>query len=115
MNNEAQGVWVGPDGSARPVRMKGGRLFDAFFDHRGGSDNDLGASKTDMALGYATAVWAYRCIKLRRGSKIARVAVMRRLATIIWHMLTHRVAYYPNGPSWLGRTENLYSGSTKGA
>ncbi len=31
----------------------------------------------------------YQRIKERRGAKIARVAVMRRLATIIWHMLKH--------------------------
>jgi transposase len=37
-------------------------------------------------------------IKRRRGSKIARVAVMRRLTTIIWHMLTHQEAYVANGP-----------------
>jgi len=30
----------------------------------------------------------FRGIKRRRGSKIARVAVMRRLATILWHMVT---------------------------
>lgn len=35
----------------------------------------------------------YKRIKRRRGSKIARVAVMRRLATIIWHMLKRRVPY----------------------
>ncbi len=29
----------------------------------------------------------YQRIKKRRGSRIARVAVMRRLATIIWHMV----------------------------
>ena len=29
----------------------------------------------------------YRRIKKRRGSKIARVAVMRRITTIFWHML----------------------------
>ena len=40
----------------------------------------------------------YRRIKGRRGSKIARVAVMRRLATIFWHMLTYREPYYPGGP-----------------
>ena len=34
----------------------------------------------------AMRAW-YGRIKRRRGSKIARVAVMRRLATIIWHML----------------------------
>lgn len=35
----------------------------------------------------------YLGIKRRRGAKIGRVAVMRRLCTIIWHMLTHRQAY----------------------
>lgn len=40
----------------------------------------------------------YRRIKQRRGSKIARVAVMRRLATIIWHMLKYRQPYCPGGP-----------------
>jgi hypothetical protein len=40
----------------------------------------------------------YRKIKARRGSKIARVAVMRRICTIVWHMLTHRQAYTVGGP-----------------
>ena len=35
----------------------------------------------------------FRRIKRRRGSTIARVAVMRKLATIIWHMLTKRKTY----------------------
>ena len=35
----------------------------------------------------------FKRIKRRRGSSIARVAVMRKLATIIWHMLTHRKTY----------------------
>jgi transposase len=35
----------------------------------------------------------YKNIKRRRGSNIARVAVMRKLATIIWHMLKHRKTY----------------------
>jgi len=37
-------------------------------------------------------------IKRRRGSKIARVAVMRRLATIIWHMVKHNEPYAVGGP-----------------
>jgi hypothetical protein len=41
-------------------------------------------------------VW-YLGIKRRRGAKIGRVAVMRRLTTIIWHMLTHREAYRRGG------------------
>jgi transposase len=40
----------------------------------------------------------YGRIKKRRGSKIARVAVMRRLATIIWHMLKHKEPYVAGGP-----------------
>jgi transposase len=40
----------------------------------------------------------YRRIKLRRGSKIARVAVMRRITTAFWHMLTHEEAYSRGGP-----------------
>ncbi len=41
----------------------------------------------------------YLNIKRRRGAKIARVAVMRRSATIIWHMLTHQEDY-----AFAGRT-----------
>ncbi len=40
----------------------------------------------------------YRRIRRRRGSKIARVAVMRRLVTIFWHMLKHEEGYYYGGP-----------------
>lgn len=40
----------------------------------------------------------YKQIRTRRGSKIARVAVMRRLCTIFWHMLTHREPYVSGGP-----------------
>jgi transposase len=35
----------------------------------------------------------FKRIKRRRGSSIARVAVMRKLATIIWHMLSKRKTY----------------------
>ena len=40
----------------------------------------------------------YSRIKRRRGSKIARVAVMRRLTTILWHMLKHQEPYVVGGP-----------------
>jgi transposase len=40
----------------------------------------------------------YREVRKRRGSKTARVAVMRRLATLIWHMVKHQQAYQPGGP-----------------
>jgi transposase len=35
----------------------------------------------------------FKRIKRRRGSTIARVAVMRKLATVIWHMLSKRKTY----------------------
>ena len=35
----------------------------------------------------------FKRIKRRRGAKIARVAVMRKLATILWHMLSKRKTY----------------------
>jgi transposase len=40
----------------------------------------------------------YGRIKKRRGAKIGRVAVMRRLATVIWHMLKHQEPYQAGGP-----------------
>ncbi len=39
----------------------------------------------------------FRRIKRRRGAKIARVAAMRRLATIIWHMLKEQQPYRLGG------------------
>jgi hypothetical protein len=36
--------------------------------------------------------WCKR-LKRRRGASIARVAVMRKLATVIWHMLSKRRTY----------------------
>lgn len=39
----------------------------------------------------------FKRIKQRRGSKIARVAVMRRLAVILWHMLTKNEPYSYGG------------------
>ena len=37
----------------------------------------------------------YQRVKRRRGSKVARVAVMRRLCESIWHMLSKKEAYRP--------------------
>jgi transposase len=39
----------------------------------------------------------YKKVKARRGSKIARVAVMRRIVVAIWHMLKHGEPYRPGG------------------
>lgn len=50
----------------------------------------------------------YKRIKHRRGSKIARVAVMRRLATIIWYMLKENRRYMPGDPAkWKRLPESL--------
>ena len=35
----------------------------------------------------------FKRLKRRRGASIARVAVMRKLATVIWHMLSKRKTY----------------------
>lgn len=51
----------------------------------------------------------YKQIKHRRGSKIARVALMRRLTTIIWHMLHDQQPYQ----RYRTDTRDLGSGSTK--
>jgi transposase len=40
----------------------------------------------------------FKPIKKRRGAKIARVAVMRRLATILWHMLKRKQRYRYESP-----------------
>ena len=40
----------------------------------------------------------YRQVKHRRGSKVARVAVMRRLVTILWCMLKYDIPYICGGP-----------------
>ena len=56
----------------------------------------------------------YRCIRRRRGSKIARVAVMRRLITIFWHMLEHNESYCLGGPPRLRlRTARRKKGSSQ--
>jgi transposase len=48
----------------------------------------------------------YGRIRRRRGSKIARVAVMRRLVTIFWHMLKHQESYRAGGPPRLRHKTN---------
>lgn len=47
------------------------------------------ASKHILRTDPTMRAW-FKKLKRKRGSKIARVAVMRRMATIIWHMLTKR-------------------------
>jgi len=47
----------------------------------------------------------YNHIRRRRGSKIARVAMMRRLSTVLWHMLTHQRPYQTRGEIASARQE----------
>ena len=49
----------------------------------------------------------YKPIKARRGSKIARVAVMRRLATIIYTMVKHKTPYCTGGPVEVAKERRL--------
>ena len=49
----------------------------------------------------------YKRIKRRRGSGIARVAVMRRLMTIIWIMLREQVPYVPGGPTEVDKQRQI--------
>jgi transposase len=53
----------------------------------------LGQSVISVLRSDAVMRQWYQKIKKRRGSKIARVAVMRRLTVIFWHMLKHRKTY----------------------
>lgn len=62
---QTKGAWIGANGQATPARIKSGPLFDAFHGIRRSSDRHLSASKADLGRAYASAVWAYRCIKLR--------------------------------------------------
>jgi transposase len=51
----------------------------------------------------------YQKIKARRGSKIARVAVMRRLATIIRRMVKHNEPYCCGGPTQVTKQRAIVS------
>ena len=70
--------------------------------HRLGSITKEGSSLARCVLGQmvmhvlrrdAVMKQWYQRIKKRRGSRIARVAVMQRLATIIWHMVKRQEPY----------------------
>lgn len=50
------------------------------------------ASKHILRNDPAMRAW-FKKIKRKKGSGVARVAVMRRMATILWHMLTKRKTY----------------------
>jgi len=62
----------------------------------------------------AMRTW-FKRIKKRRGSKIARVAVMRRLATILWHMLKRKQRYRYDGPIKKHREFERFEGQTEAA
>jgi transposase len=55
----------------------------------------------------------YKRIKHRRGARIARVAVMRRMATIIWQMLKYKQPYLPGEPARRKAVLSLSAPSSK--
>jgi transposase len=57
----------------------------------------------------------FKRIKKRRGSKIARVAVMRRLATILWHMLKRKQKYRYDSPIKKHQEFVAFEGQTEAA
>ena len=61
----------------------------------------------------AMRAW-FKRIKKRRGSKIARVAVMRRLATIIWHMLKRKQKYRYDSPIKKHQEFEAFEGKAEG-
>jgi transposase len=62
----------------------------------------------------AMRAW-FKRIKRRRGSKIARVAVMRRLATILWHMLKKKQKYRYDSPIKKHREFEEFAGKAEAA
>jgi transposase len=62
----------------------------------------------------AMRTW-FKRIKKRRGSKIARVAVMRRLATILWHMLKRKEKYRYDSPIKKHQEFEAFEGKTEAA
>jgi transposase len=57
----------------------------------------------------------FKRIKKRRGSKIARVAVMRRMLTIIWHMLKKKQKYRYDSPIKKHQEFVAFEGKTEAA
>jgi transposase len=58
----------------------------------------------------AMRTW-FKRIKKRRGAKIARVAVMRRLTTILWHMLKKKQKYRYDSPIKKHREFEAFEGA----
>jgi transposase len=54
----------------------------------------------------------FKRIKKRRGAKIARVAVMRRLTTILWHMLKRKQKYRYESPIKKHKEFEAFAGAT---
>jgi len=78
LRERVTGIWVGADGAMREARIKGGALFDEFHGIAARTDQrNLAASQADLARAYASAVWAYRCVKLRADAVAGIPMVLR--------------------------------------
>ncbi len=62
----------------------------------------------------AMRTW-FKRIKKRRGAKIARVAVMRRLATLLWYMLKRKQKYRYDSPIKKHQEFAAFEGQTEAA
>jgi len=91
-----------PDSLANYFGLTPGCRNSGESKHRIGSITRAGSRMARYVLNHAVNHAVRKCpdmknwhkkIKTRRGSKTARVAVMRRLATIVWHILRWEVAY----------------------
>ena len=85
------------------------------FDHQAGQQDGAApvepSGDQSPAFDGAMRNW-FKRIKRRRGSKIARVAVMRRLATILWHMLKKKQKYHYDSPIKKHKEFEAFEGKT---
>jgi transposase len=101
------GRFKGPDSLANYFGLTPGCRNSGDATRRLGSITKQGSKIVRYLLGQAVVnvlrydgamrAW-FKRIKNRRGAKIARVAVMRRLTTIIWHMLVKKEKYRYDSP-----------------
>jgi len=75
----------------------------------------LGQAVVNILRFDATMRGWFKRIKKRRGAKIARVAVMRRMTTILWHMLKKKQKYRYDGTLKKHQEFVEYEGATEAA
>jgi transposase len=114
----------GPDSLANYFGLTPGCRNSGEATQRLGSITKQGSKIVRYLLGQAVVkvlrfdgtmrTW-FKRIKKRRGAKIARVAVMRRLATILWHMLKRKQKYRYDSPLKKHQEFEAFEGKTEAA